>query len=292
MNGKSRRLGRRVSYAVLATLASGCAGTTVGSGVGDTFLERAPWRAGRPAVPGSIVVLPIGYQVGAAQEEIFDPPVGPGTGVATLVTMLNESISRAGLDSKPASEIEPRGRPDVQFSCETDAFGDCEGEGEVAPRRMRLAVTRASPEWTAWVASFLERSGATHAVSITLEVGQYWPRQRNLLGAKEIELSGTHRIDVPWLTALDRPVMVLQLTGALIGPDGKAARIAAEGLLARRTNLLIGSLGAQALITDEEVEKLANERREDLPGRPLVLAAAVDALLRELGGGEAVTESR
>lgn len=38
---------------------------------------------------------------------------------------------------------------------------------------------------------------------------------------------------------------VLQLTGALIDRDGKAVRIGAEGMLARRTRLLVSSIGGQ-----------------------------------------------
>jgi hypothetical protein len=79
-------------------------------------------------------------------------------------------------------------------------------------------------------------------------------------------------------------VSVLQLTGALMGPDGLAIRIGAEGLLARRTSLLMSGLGAQALISDEDVEAIRTARREDLPGKPLVWQVAVRELVAELTG--------
>ena len=44
---------------------------------------------------------------------------------------------------------------------------------------------------------------------------------------------------LPWLTSLETPVAVLQLTGALVGRDGKAIRIGSEGFYAKRTRLAI-----------------------------------------------------
>lgn len=116
---------------------------------------------------------------------------------------------------------------------------------------------------------------------IILELADYWPRQRNLLGGREVELGTGHAVALPWLTALDAPVRVLQLTGAVIDENGKAVRIGAEGMLVRRTNLLAGSIGAQRLVTEEDVEQLRTMRREDMPGQPFVWQIA----LRNLGAG-------
>jgi hypothetical protein len=67
-----------------------------------------------------------------------------------------------------------------------------------------------------------------------------------------------------------------------VGRDGKAIRIGAEGMLARRTSLPISALGAQALITDEEVERLRTVRRQDLPGNPLVWQVSLRTLVTQL----------
>jgi hypothetical protein len=79
-------------------------------------------------------------------------------------------------------------------------------------------------------------------------------------------------------------VSVVQLTGALIRPDGKAVRIGAEGMLAHRTGLVMSALGAQALISDEDVERLRTSRRSDLPGQPLVWQVALRNLVAQLTG--------
>ncbi|HSM60010.1 MAG TPA: hypothetical protein VK849_04395, partial [Longimicrobiales bacterium] len=59
----------------------------------------------------------------------------------------------------------------------------------------------------------------------------------------------------------------------------------AEGLLARRTDLKLSAIGAQELVTDEDVERLLTERRDDLPGAPLVWQAALRNLVAGLLGG-------
>lgn len=93
-------------------------------------------------------------------------------------------------------------------------------------------------------------------------------------------------MDLPWLMSLETPVSVLQLTGALIGRAGRAVRIGAEGLLARRTGIIAAGFGAQALVTDEDVEQLRTRRREDLPGRPLVWQVALRTLVERLTGSQ------
>jgi hypothetical protein len=148
---------------------------------------------------------------------------------------------------------------------------------------MRLAVGRPSEEWARGAAQALGSAGADELLVLTLEVGQYWPRYTNWRGSKAVHLGTEHTTSLPWLTSMDTPVQVLQLTGALVGPDGKAIRIGAEGMLARRTPLIISGLGGQALISDEDVSALMSARREDLPGRPLVWEVALHTLLDQLG---------
>jgi hypothetical protein len=285
--GYMRWIGQVVAVGMVAVSAA-CAGATVGSGVGDAVLTRPPFTAGRlPAADVVIGHTPVVYQPGAVNVASFDPKE---TAVAELVANMNAYLAGM-LGRRPlTAEIAERGdRPDVQFSCVTDAIDECDEDGAVRDgrREMRLAVTRATTQWTYWLAEALSSERATHAILLTVEIGEYWPRQKNLLGAKEIELGPDHVVSLPWLTGLDRPVSVIQLTGALVDSTGRAVRIGAEGLLARRTNLLIGSIDAQVLITDEDVAALRTAVRDDLPGRPLVWQAALHDLIEGLTGRDA-----
>jgi hypothetical protein len=267
-----------------------CAGSTLGSGVGDTYLERPPFYAGGPVTAeGRIAHLGIAYQRGATQEPIFEPADESGSPIAALLRDMNAYLDSLGASVRVAPSSGATGRsPDVMFSCETTPDGDCATaeEGMLGDReeKMRLAVARPSAEWTSWLASTLDAAGASRTLVITLEIGDYRMTQKSWRGDKAVFLGTGYAVNAPWLTSLETPVNVLQLTGALIDRDGKAIRIGAEGLLARRTRLLVSSVGGQELISDEDVQRLRTARRDDLPGQPLVWQVALRHLVAQLTG--------
>ncbi|HSD33555.1 MAG TPA: hypothetical protein VLB49_16690 [Gemmatimonadales bacterium] len=278
--------------AVALALGACATGSTLRSGVGDRILEHPPFYASAPTAPdtGRIGHFPIGYQRGATQAAQFDPAAGRGTPLAAL----QEEMSRY-LDSilpgnllLTGTESAPGTPPDVRFSCEADPSGDCIvdtsralGRGDI---RMRLAVGRPSNDWVAWTSARMASAGVATVLVLTLEVGQYRVRQTGLLGKKEIELGTDYVSNLPWLTSVETPVNVLQVTGALMGRDGRALRIGAEGMLARRSGILASAAGLQALITDREVEELRAARRGELPGQPLVWQMALRSLVAGLTG--------
>jgi hypothetical protein len=226
---------------------------------------------------------PVLYQRGSAQPAFFDPAAGAGTPVARLLDEMSSYLDALGA-STPLSAA-PRGTPpDVRFDCESDALDECSPElgGRREGPSMRLAVGRPSREWVTALAAALAESDADAALVLTLEVGRYWPRQKNFRGDKVVELGTGHTVALPWLTALDKPVQALQITGALVGPDGRALRIGAEGLLAVHTNLFIGALGIEQLISDADVERVLREPLGEGQDGPLVWQAAIRALVSEL----------
>jgi hypothetical protein len=276
-------------FAVVVLSACATTGSTFGSGIGDRQLEHPPYYAGTVAgveVP-RLVRYPVVYQRGASQAAVFDPSGEPESPIATLLSELNAFVDSI-LGGTPLATSADRGDmpPNVYFGCDRDAVDDCVQRGDsVLGRRgttMRLAVERPSPGWIARNAALLDSAGASHALLITLEVGQYWTRQNGLRGDKTVELGTGYVMSLPWLTSLETPVSVLQLTGALIDPEGKAVRIGAEGLLAHRTSLAASALGAQRLIADDDVEQARTQRRSDRPGQPLVWREALCQLFAEL----------
>jgi hypothetical protein len=290
--------------ALIAVLAfTGCAttGATFRSGVGDSFHDKPPYRAGATAVSGGrIAILPLAYQRGASQADIFDPSSAPASPISALLAEMNaylDSLVQAAGGTVAVRIATPAGTPpDVRFGCVQDASDDCADPDDPGPTtrsfeteqpRMRLAVGRPSSEWVTGAGSALERSGADRALVLTLEVGQYWVTKTGWTNRKSIALGTGYSVPLPWLTSLETPVSVLQLTGALMGRDGLAVRIGAEGMVARRTPLAISGLGAQALISDEDVQQLRTLRREDLPGRPLVWHVALGQLVADLAGRDA-----
>ena len=154
-----------------------CAGSTLGSGVGDAYLERPPFYAGGPVTSaGRIAHLGIAYQRGATQEPIFEPASESGSPVAALLREMNSYLDSLGASVRVTASSDGPGRsPDVMFSCETTPDGDCAtaDEGVLGDReeKMRLAVARPSDEWTAWLASTLDaaRPWREHFIGVGLD---------------------------------------------------------------------------------------------------------------------------
>ena len=280
---------------VLAAAACASTGATYKSGVGDKLLEHPPFYAGASVSADSarrVAHLPVAYQRGGMQAAIFDPKGGSGTPVDALLAEMNAYLDSLAVTTRLASV--PAGTPpDVRFSCEPDVGGssdECKGRDEDkalgrGQEYMLLAVGRPSPDWAAGAAVALDSARASRLLVITLEVANYLPHQKGWLGGKkEVELGTGYTVGIPWLTSLETPIGVLQLTGALMDRDGLAVRIGAEGMLARRTPLLASAVGAQAMISDEDVERLRTARRDDLPGKPLVWQVALRHLVAQLTG--------
>lgn len=298
---------------VLTTALGGCAttGSTFRSGVGDTYLAHPPYYAGarlEASSVGPIGHLPIGFQRGAAQSPIFDPRDGTGTPMGALLGEMNaylDSLSAAtgvsvrlveGGSVSTVTHAATRQPPDVQFGCITEGNlpgEDCAARGDSAlgrgDQRMRLAVGRPAPEWVSWIKDVARDNHVGNVLVVTLEVGQYLPRQVGWRGDKEVELGTDHVARLPWLTSLETPVPVLQLTGVLVDTTGRAARIGAEGILPVRTRLAISALGGQELLRDEHVEAARSLRREDLPGQPLAWRVALRTLVAQLTGSPGLT---
>jgi len=282
----------------LVLYAGACAstGATFRSGVGDAYLEKAPYYAGasRSAVRenvGKVAHTPIVFQSGASQAPMFDPETGHGSAIAVLLEEMNAYLRTLKVSVPLATGATGDVAPDVQFGCLTPGFmhgEDCSARGDSALGRgrqeMRLAVGRPSETWVTHTQSQLARTGATHTLVITLEMGQYLMRQRGWRGSKSVELGSGSVQALPWLSSLETPVPVLQLTGALVDGDGKAVRIGAEGIAAQRTRLLVSAVGGQELFGDEEVAKVRTARRDDLPGAPLTWQVALRTLVSQLTG--------
>ena len=281
------RAARTIVVVPLVLALNACAGATVGSGVGESVMREAPYYAGRLLPVDSqaaIAVMPIGYQRGAAQSPIFEPEGDEGSALAALLDDMNAFLADS-VELGPLIAAEPLTgtAPDVMFRCVADPFEECAFDEGIEPR-MRLAVARPSDEWRTAFAGALADAGAAHALMITLEISDYWTYQRNLRGSKEVRLGTNNDVDLPWVTSLETPVSVLQVTGAIIDRDGRAVRIGAEGMLARRTGILISAMGGQRLITDDDVAALREMRREDLPGQPLAWKVALRNLVEGLTG--------
>lgn len=289
---------------LLQLAACATAGATFRSGVGDTYLEHPPYYGGVGMEEvardtGRIGHLPIAFQRGATQPAIFDPRSGRGTPMDTLLDEMNAYLDSLGVSVRvvegqrvsAVAHAATQRPPDVRFGCLTEGMtpgDDCAARGDSALGRgrqqMLLAVGRPSAEWIAWMGDVMRTTQTSRALVVTLEIGDYLMRQEGLRGTKVVELGTGNRATLPWLTSLETPVSVLQLTASLVGADGKAVRIGAEGFYARRSALLVSAVGGQELIGDDDIRGVRTLRRDDLPGAPLVWRVAMRELVGRVTG--------
>jgi len=272
------------SYIALAVLTAACAstGSSHKSGVEPKDFSRPPFYAGA-AVPNvaGVVHLPIRYQAADRSE----PKGDAGSPAAVLVAEMNAYLDSIATSAKLLPNVPEVGTPpDVHFGCGT--LSDCISDGdENADHRLHLWVGRPSPNWIGWIGTALDSVSHDKALLITMELGEYWPRRKGLSLGKELRLGTDYSVGVPWLTSLEHTIYVVQLTGVLVGRDGRAIRIGAEGMLAKPTPIVItGTLGAELSIRDGDIERLRTLRRDDLPGQPLVWQVALRNLVSQLTG--------
>jgi hypothetical protein len=272
-----------VSYIALAVLTAACVstGSSHKSGVEPKDFSRPPFYAGA-AVPNvaGVVHLPIRHQAADRSE----PKGDAGSPAAVLVAEMNAYLDSIATSAKLLPNVPEVGTaPDVHFGC--GALSDCISDGdENADHRLHLWVGRPSPDWIGWIGTALDSASHDKALLITMELGEYWPRRKGFSLRKEVRLGSGYTVVVPWLTSLEQSIAVVQLTGALVGRDGRAIRIGAEGMLAKRTRIAISALGATELVTDDDVERLLTLRRDDLLGQPLVWQVALRNLVSQLTG--------
>jgi hypothetical protein len=216
----------------------------------------------------------------------LDPTPDKSPGLAAVLDSLRDEIARLGLTG--ALVIDPRlpGGPDVYFGARRGGVGPDgiprgpEDLDTTEPRKMAFEVEGPSRAWKAAAQQAAGRD-VRAIVTVQLGFGDHWIRQQDWKGNKAIGLGTGRSMPVAWLTSLDDPVQVLQLTGALVTPEGKVLRVGAEGLIARRTGMAASVAGAQEVLREEELQALTAPGDGGEPVWRTALRALVSGLLGE-----------
>jgi len=283
----------RLGAVTAAALASSACAAAFGPMRARTF-DEAPYYIGVAPRDG----LPL-----ARTRVAFDRHDGLGDdhGTASPAVRRLLAVMDAYLDSLPtagrALRAAPgqvgKGAPDVYFGCDADVIVDgttdeCPLRDDARDPRNMVRVDQASKGWRRNLAALRDSAGAERVLVITLEFTKIWPTQHGPFDRKEAQLGTGYAVPLPWLTAEDRTLDVLTLTGAIVDREGNVVRAGAEGLLAKRTRLLAGAFGVEELISDRDVDAITRARRADLAGQPLVWQVAVENLVAQLTGSGAV----
>lgn len=147
---------------------------------------------------------------------------------------------------------------------------------------MALYMEKPSKEWKQSFAQMMTEQEADYALLFWIGLTEY-PKADKGMFKKKVILGTNYEHEIRFLSAVDKPVEVLQLTGVLMDKDGNVMRAGAEGFLHEDSPFWVQVLDAGTTIDDNAIQKLfTEERREDLPGRPLAWKVAVDNLVSQL----------
>jgi hypothetical protein len=279
----------RVAVVALALVATGCASLDELAIAQTERLEEGEFYATvGPGLQGPVdpaIVLPAVLGPELANSPSYGRRAGD---FAPIMAALNGALADDSCCRLVAAAALPPGAPHVYVGSADGELAPFEARDQVLPHDefppMVMHLRRPSAAWQQAMVGLLAREGATHAILVSLGVSQY-PKGREGAFGKKVVLGTGHEEPVRFLTAEDKLLEVLQLTGVLVNAQGQVVRAGAEGILARDTPFAAQVLDVEKSLDDRTLQAvLTTERRKDLPGQPMKWQAALDNLLWQLQG--------
>ena len=242
--------------------------------------DRAPYYDGKvPENLERVVHVAVAFR---AEPAALDPSPSRSPALASLVDSLHAELGRLGRTRLVEPAFDGARGPDVHFGCRRGGVGQDGiplGPSEIdgrEPRRMAFEIEAGTKAWRERLGTAAEEA---HAVLVVqLGFGDYWVRQKDWKGGKQVDLGTGRAFPITWLTSLDDPVQVLQLTAALVSVQGKVLRLGAEAILARRTGMMASMAGAQEVLTEEDLAALWSSP----PDAPPPWRAALHSLVSQM----------
>jgi hypothetical protein len=204
-----------------------------------------------------------------------------------LAEAMNAYLDSLGWSRRLAGDPLPeKGAPYVYV-------GSAEGEGappEAAMQRnehdeyppMVIHIRKPSKAWRAALGASVEANQVEYILLIKLGFSEYPKADKGMFG-KKVVLGTGYEEGIKFLSAVDKPVEVLQVTGMLLDREGNIVRAGAEGIAAKDSPFWVQVLEAQQAMSNEALHKLLHEeRREDLTDKPLKWQVALRNLAAQL----------
>lgn len=204
-----------------------------------------------------------------------------------LAEAMNAYLDSLGWSKRLAGDALPeKGAPYVYV-------GSAEGEGappEAAMQRsehdkyppMVIHILNPSGAWRTALGAAVQANQVEYVLWLKLGFSEYPKANKGVFG-KKVVLGTGYEEGIKFLSAEDKPVEVLQLTGMLLDREGNIVRAGAEGIAAKDSQFWVQVLEAQQAMSNEALHKLLHEeRREELAGKPLKWQVALRNLVAQL----------
>lgn len=147
---------------------------------------------------------------------------------------------------------------------------------------MVIYMEKAKDDWKVAASNTAADYEADYLLRIWISFAEY-PKSDKGLVKRMVVLGTDYEIETRFFSSEDKPLEVLQLSGYVADKNGNIVRAGAEGVIHNDTPFWLQVLDVKELIDDEMLVRLLHEeRREDLPGNPLVLDVALENLIAQL----------
>lgn len=279
---------RRCCLALVALLASACTALPAAIDIGQRYRDQplgpAPDDAGpRQPLGGRLVHAAVAIDPWTADSL----PAESLAELQALDARLDTELARVAGSVPLRERLPAEGGPKLFVGLPPEDGAVDFADLDAGPDRQRVALIRswsASRAWRDQVRALLAREQADHLLLTWTGIGTRYPLQDDASGSKGLPLGTGYAPSLPWLTALDVPVEVVQLTGLLVDREGRVVRSAVEGMIAVPTRFPESVLGLQRSVQAADLRALPARVRDDLPGRPRVLDVALGHLVAQLTG--------
>lgn len=147
---------------------------------------------------------------------------------------------------------------------------------------MALYLEKPAKDWKKAYQELMSKGEGEYSLHIWVGLTEY-PKANKGVFKKKVVLGTGYEREIRFLSAVDKPVEVLQVTGILLNKEGAVIRAGAEGFLHEDSPFWVQALDAGTTVDDNAINKLFDEqRREDLPGSPLAWRVALYNLMEQL----------
>ncbi len=204
-----------------------------------------------------------------------------------LADVMNAYLDSLGWSQRLAGEaLAEKGAPYVYV-------GSAEGEGAPPEAEMQrteqdkyppmvIHIRKPSQAWRTSLGASVQANQVEYLLWIKLGFSEYPKADKGLFG-KKVVLGTGYEEGIKFLSAVDKPVEVLQVTGMLLDREGNIVRAGAEGIVAKDTPFWAQIFDVQQAMNNEALQKLLqDERREDLADKPLKWQVALRNLVAQL----------
>jgi hypothetical protein len=227
------------------------------SGVFYHQLRKAP-----PVVGGSVGALPVALDRELTDSfEYGDRAAAFAPIKAAVQLRVTETL---GLRAIAGAELPEKAAPRVYVGSAVGDLAPPSAEESASPADrfppMVLHVERPNRAWQSAARELMAREALTHLLLLRVSVSQY-PKGRRGVFAKEVQLGTGFAAPVRFLTAEDKLMQVLQVTGLLLDAEGRVLRAGAEGVLARDTPFSAQVFDVTKLLDDASLQAATRVRR-------------------------------